>query len=89
MELDEKTWPKYAKMIQAQINRTPTKSRGNKSPIEITTGIKPKSTFNHIIFEGYDAVLKDKLTVASEAIEQHVKKFIQVLQQTWGDVAQA
>ena len=89
MELDEKTWPKYAKMIQAQINRTPTKSRGNKSPIEITTGIKPKSTFNHILFEGHDAVLKEKLTVASKAIEQHVQKFIQGLQQTWGDVARS
>ena len=76
MELDEKSWPKYAKMIQAQINRTPTKSRGNKSPIEITTGVKPKSTFNHILFEGYDGILQDKLTVASEAIEQHVEKFI-------------
>ena len=87
MELDEKTWPKYAKMIQTQINRTPTKSRGNKSSIEITTGIKPKQTFDHILFEGHSATLQKNMAKNSDLVQKHVSKFIKGLQQTWGEVA--
>ena len=86
---DEKEWPAYIKLIQAQINRTATKSRGNLSPLQITTGLKAKSTFQHVLFEEHDAKLATAIPLNSQLIRQHIATFIDGLDETWGQAARA
>ena len=90
LEADEKEWTKFAKLVQAQINRTRTKSRGNKSPIEITTGITTPTTFEHILYEGIDEPgIAKALPLDSTLIQNHIDDFIKGLDATWGQTARA
>ena len=45
-------WPKVLKLVQAAMNRRPRPSRGNMSPIELTTGIKPRTVASMIRNDG-------------------------------------
>ena len=59
------------------------------SPIQITTGLKPKTTFDHLLFKGNKGKLASILPLRSSTIQRHVEEFIEGLEQTWGDVAKA
>ena len=89
LEVDESTWSSYIKMVQAQINRTKMRTRGNKSPIEITTGLPTKSTFDHVLFTQHKASIATATPVKSELIQAHIDEFISGLEQTWGTAAKA
>ena len=86
---DEKEWPAYTKLIQAHINRTPTKSRGGLSPIQITTGIKAKSTFQHVLFQEHNAKMATAIPAQSDLIQQHVDTFITGLEESWNRASEA
>ena len=86
---DQKEWPEYTKLIQAHINRTPTKSRGGLSPIQITTGLKAKSTFQHVLFQEHNAKMATAIPLQSELIQDHIDNFITGLEETWGKASQA
>ena len=88
-EVDQNQWPQYTKLLQAQINRTRTKTRENKSPIEITTGLQTKNTFDHLLFQGHDAKLANVVALSSDLVQQHINQFIDGLRETWGEVAKA
>ena len=89
LEVDESTWPAYTKLIQAQINRTKMRTRGNMSPIEITTGLTTKSTFDHLLFTEHETKITTVAPVSSELLQVHINEFIEGLQQTWGAVTKA
>ena len=89
LQKDQKEWPDFTKLIQAHINRTPTKSRGGLSPIQITTGLKAKSTFQHVLFQEHDAKMATAIPLQSELIQDHIDNFITGLEETWGQASQA
>ena len=86
---DEKEWSAYTKLIQAHINRTPTKSRGGLSPIQITTGLKAKSTFQHVLFQEHNTKMATAIPAKSELIQQHVSNFIAGLEESWSKASKA
>ena len=51
MDVPQNKWPKLLPMVQAAMNRKKRASRGNRSPIELTTGIQPR-TVADMIYRG-------------------------------------
>ena len=43
LDVPQNKWPVLLPMVQGAMNRKKRKSRGNRSPIELTTGIQPRT----------------------------------------------
>lgn len=49
-------WPRWTSAINGALNKTlKVSSRGNKTPMEILTGLPPKAALRHIVWRGVEA----------------------------------
>ena len=76
--LEGNQWPQVLKLVQSTMNRMKRPSRGNMSPIELTTGIQPRTTAS-MIHKGAGVV--DVLDEdATKALQQYTRKFAKLMQ---------
>ena len=55
LDVPQNKWPNILPLVQAAMNRKKRSSRGNRSPIELTTGIQPR-TVADMIYRGNNVV---------------------------------
>ena len=87
---DIKNWPRWVPAIQESLNKVlRVSSRGNKTPMQLLTGLTPEGAVAHIAWLGVDAVIGEP--VPSEVLEQNMQGLHDALEGLWRDavVAQA
>ena len=63
LNVEQNEWPSLLKIVQGAMNRRRRASRGNRSPIELTTGRQPKTMAAMLHTEGHNLdVLDEKAT---------------------------
>jgi len=70
--LEDNQWPRVLKLVQGAMNRQARPSRGGRSPIELTTGIKPRTAASILYKGGSEIDVLDKAT--SETLDQAAEK---------------
>ena len=80
MKVDVNKWPCLTKMVQAAMNRMRRKSRGNMSPIELTTGQKPR-TAAATLHKGKDIIeiLDEKATLTLRESTREMARHMECL----------
>jgi hypothetical protein len=68
LDIPVNKWPKALKLVQTAMNRRPRPSRNNRSPIELTTGIKPRTVASMIQRDGGTVDVLD--TDATEVLDR-------------------
>jgi transposase InsO family protein len=87
MDRDERDWPAIAPVIQGCINKNlRVSSRGDKTPMQLLTGLTPKNGIDHIAWLGVDAELQQltEAEVLAEMDDVH-----DALEDLWSTAVQA
>ena len=74
-------WDKIIKQVQKAMQRKQRKSRGNRSPIELTTSIVPTKGVDLLVSSGIDVQVIDE--EASEALDAAVSAMTTLLESHW------
>ena len=70
--LEDNQWPKVLKLVQAVMNRQGSPSTEGQSPIELTTGIKPRTAASVLYKGGSEIDILDKST--SKMLDETAEK---------------
>ena len=74
-------WDTVAKLVQGILNRMSRKSRGGRSPMELTTGIPARNSLDAYLDSNMDVTTVD--TPTSEIVNKYVKKLANIITQHW------
>ena len=79
---DEADWPQWQPAIQECLNKQmPISSRDNRTPMELLTGLAPKSAIKHIAWLGVDAVTG--ADVSDEALRAPLADIHDAMRDLW------
>ena len=81
LRLEDNKWPKVLKLVQGAMNRQGRPSRGGRSPIELTTGIKPRTAASILYKGGVDIDILDKET--SVTLDETAKRLATLLEEIY------
>jgi len=79
--LEDNQWPKVLKLVQGAMNRQGRPSRGGRSPIELTTGIKPRTAASVLYKGGGDLDVLDKET--SDTLDKTASKLAALMEEIY------
>ena len=81
LDVPQNKWPTILPLVQGAMNRKKRASRGNMSPIELTTGIQPR-TVAEMIYRGGKVVdvIDEK---ASLTLNEAVRRMISVMEEKY------
>ena len=86
--IEIKNWPATAPAIQECMNkRIPVSSRDNRTPIELLTGLAPKSAIKHIAWLGVDATTG--IDIPDEVIRTDLNNVHEELRNLWSRAVQS
>ena len=78
---DVNQWPKVLKLVQRALQRKRRPTRGNMSPLQITTGLEPRDAVSLIVDEGLD--IKQIDGDASALLDETVRQMADLLEKHW------
>ena len=85
---DIRNWPFWVPAVQECLNKVMrVSSRGNKTPMQLLTGLVPEGAIAHIAWLGIRAEIGDP--VPSEEIERHMQGLHEGLEGLWRDAVTA
>ena len=85
---DIKNWPRWVPAIEESLNKVlRVSSRGDKTPMQLLTGLTPEGAVAHIAWLGVDAVIGEP--VPSELLEQNMQELHDALGGLWRDAVVA
>ena len=74
-------WPRVIKVVQGAINRWPRMSRGGLSPLQLTTGTKPRTAAAVLRGHGVDFTQVD--AAASASLDERTRQLTALLEEHW------
>ena len=74
-------WSEVAKLVQSVIQRQKRSSRDNRSPIELTTGIKPRAAASMLYTDAGSLEILDE--DSSQALDETARKFAEQMEQLY------
>ena len=85
---DIKNWPRWVPAIEESLNKVlRVSSRGDKTPMQLLTGLTPEGAVAHMAWLGVDAVIGE--SVPSEVLEENMQELHDALEELWRDAVVA
>ena len=81
LRLKDNQWPKVLELVKKVMNRQERPSRGGRSPIEVTTGIKPRTAVSVLYKGGGDLDIIDKET--SVTLDETAKRLATLMEEIY------